>query len=122
VTENSIKNLFKDCGNVLVVRIAKDRDTGRVKGFAHVEFESGESVQKAVSKNGAIELEGRQLKVDASESKGGSSGGRGGFGGGRGGFGGGRGRGGFGDPMARAQKSGAVLPPSGNKTTFDDDE
>jgi len=125
VNENAIKGLFKDCGNVMDVRIAKDRDTGKVKGFAHVEFDSAEAVQNAILKNG-VEMEGRQLKVDASEQKSGG-GGRGGFGGGRGGgrggrggFGGGRGRGGFGDPMAKAQRSGAVLPPSGNKISFDD--
>jgi nucleolin len=99
-----------------------------MKGFAHVDFETPEGAQKAIEKNG-IDFEGRALKVDASQAKsGGGAGGRGGFGGGRGGgFGGGRGggRGGFGrgggDPMQRAQKSGAIIN-SGTKnvTTFED--
>jgi len=132
--EISIKKFFKDCGGIIDVRIAKDRDTGKMKGFAHVDFESADGLQQAITKNGS-ELEGRELKVDASASKSGGSGGRGGFGGGRGGgrggYGGGRGggRGGYGggrgggDPMQRAQKSGAILQNTGNNVkTFDDDD
>ena len=95
-----------------------------MKGFAHIDFASADAVSKAIEKNG-VEFEGRPLKIDASTSKAGGAGGsRGGFGGGRGGgrggFGGGRGRGGF-DPMARAQKSGAIIYSGArNVTTFDD--
>ena len=91
-----------------------------MKGFAHIDFASADAVSKAIEKNG-VEFEGRPLKIDASTSKAGGSGGaRGGFGGGRGrgGFGGGRGGG---DPMARAQKSGAIINNGArNVTTFDD--
>jgi RNA recognition motif-containing protein len=84
-----------------------------MKGFAHIDFESADSITKAVVKNG-VELDGRALKVDASTAKSGGAGGRGGFGGGRGGRGGG-------DPMQRAQKSGAMIDNGGrNVTTFDD--
>jgi len=69
-----------------------------MKGFAHIDFESADGVQNAISKNG-VEFEGRELKVDASQAKSGGSGGRGGGygggrGGGRGGSRGGRGGGG----------------------------
>jgi nucleolin len=115
--ENTLANLFKACGGIVEVRLAKDRDTGKLKGFGHIDFADADSLKKCMEMNGC-ELDGRQLKVDASTPKaGGSFGGdRGGRGGGRGGFGGGRGggRGGFGDPMARAQKSGAMLQSSGN--------
>jgi len=121
----ALKNLFKDCGGIIDVRIAKDKETGKMKGFAHVDFEAPEGVQNAILKNG-MDMDGRPLKIDASENKNAGGGGRGGFGGGRGGrggFGGGRGgRGGRGggDPMQRSQKSGAILPPSGNVVQFDD--
>jgi nucleolin len=115
INDTHLRKFFKNCGNILEVRIATDRDTGKMKGFGHVDFETNEGLQKAMELNGQ-EMEGRPLKVDASTAKsGGGSGGRGGFGGGRGGgrggFGGGRGggRGGYGDPMARAQKSGAMI-------------
>lgn len=98
-TEDSIKRHFKDCGGIIEVRIAKDRDTGKMKGFAHIDFEESDGVQQAIRKNGE-EFEGREIKVDASQAKSGGSGGRGGgYGGGRGGgrggssYGGGRGGG-----------------------------
>ena len=87
-----------------------------MKGFGHIDFDSADSVNKAINKNG-LELDGRPLKVDASTAKpGGNAGGRGGFGGGRGGRGGG-------DPLLKAQKSGAIIDTGKkNVTTFDEDD
>ena len=50
-TENDLKKFFKDCGKIVEVRIAK-RDDGKLKGFAHVDFETKEAMEKAVEKNG----------------------------------------------------------------------
>lgn len=130
INDTSLRKFFKDCGGINELRIATDKDTGKLKGFAHVDFESQEALDKAIAKSGQ-ELDGRELFIDASAAKAGGSGGRGGFGGGRGGFGGGRGgrggfgggRGGFGgDPMQRAQKTGAIINNGGkNVTKFDED-
>lgn len=65
--EQGIENFFKDCGKIIDIRIAKDQ-TGRMRGFAHVDFDSEESVEKALKKNG-FKLDGRELKLDKSESK-----------------------------------------------------
>ena len=72
-------------------------------------------------------LDGRDIRVDASTPRaggsfrGGDRGGRGGDRGGRGGFRGGRG--GFGNPMDRAKKSGGIVSNAQNtKVTFDDDD
>jgi nucleolin len=46
-----------------------DYNTGRSRGFAHIEFTSGEGAKKAVEYNGS-DMEGRQIKVDISEKKG----------------------------------------------------
>lgn len=125
--EGSVRKFFSDCGNVVDVRIAKNEE-GRSKGFCHVDFESADAVQSAMKKAGQ-ELDGREIRVDASTPRqgGGNRGGRGGsFGGGRGGrggFGGRGGRGGFGgNPMDRAKKSGAIISNPGAVMTFDDDE
>jgi nucleolin len=93
--ENALADFFKKCGGIVEVRLAKDRDTGKLKGFGHIDFENAECLQKAMEMNGS-ELDGRQLKVDVSTPKSGGSGGRGGFGGGRGGGRGGDFRGGRG--------------------------
>jgi nucleolin len=114
VSEEELSNHFAECGNIVSVRLAVDRDTGRPKGFGHVEFDSTEATDKAMELAGS-DLGGRQIRVDYSGPKTGGGGGgfggrgRGGFGGrgggrgrgfggggGGGGFGGGRGRGGFG--------------------------
>ncbi len=124
-TEMSVKKFFQGCGNVMDVRIAKNEE-GRSKGFCHVDFDTPEAVETAKGKAGQ-ELDGRELRVDASTPRqGGGAGGRGGFGGGRGGrggFGGGRGgRGGFGNPMDRAKKSGGIIANPNAVVTFSDDD
>ena len=117
--ENSIRKFFSSVGNVLSVRIAKSED-GRSKGFCHVDLDSAEAVQKAKSLHDQ-DLDGRNVRVDASEPrKGGND--RGGFGGNdrRGGFGGRGGRGGNRGGIARPNNS--VYGGAGKKVTFDDDE
>jgi len=64
-TEASVGAFFGDCGNVLDVRIAKNPEDGRSKGYAHVDFDSNEAVQKAMGKAGQ-NLDGRDVRVDAS--------------------------------------------------------
>ena len=64
-TEDSIWELFGD--NVKSVRLPTDRETGRVKGFGYVEFNSIESLDAAVGES--WELEGRQLTVDKAGNK-----------------------------------------------------
>jgi nucleolin len=64
-TEASVGAFFADCGNVVDVRIAKNPEDGRSKGYAHVDFDSNEAVQKAMKKAGQ-DLDGRDVRVDAS--------------------------------------------------------
>ena len=108
--ENSLWDVFAEYGDVKSVRVPTDRESGKVKGFAYVEFSDIEASKKAFAGAQGMELQGRNLRLDYSQPRegGGDRGGRGGgggrggrgFGGGRGGFGGGRGgfgggRGGF---------------------------
>jgi len=122
-SEQNLRKFFADCGNVVDVRIAKNEE-GRSKGFCHVDFDAAESVETAKGKAGQ-ELDGRELRVDASTPRqGGGAGGRGGFGGrgGRGGRGGFGGRGGSMNSFDRAKKSGGIMQPSANAVvTFNED-
>ena len=118
--ENSIRKFFSSCGKILDIRIAKNEE-GRMKGFAHIDFEDQDGVDNAVKKNGE-ELDGRPLKVDVSSNKP-SGAGKGGDRG-RGGRGG-RGRGGRGqaNPMDKAKKSGAIVTSGESKAVvFDSDD
>ncbi|KAJ1427641.1 RNA-binding domain superfamily [Sesbania bispinosa] len=54
VKQADVENLFKGCGEIVDVRLHKDRD-GRFKGFGHVEFATPEAAQKA------LELDNTQL-------------------------------------------------------------
>lgn len=46
------------------VRMSTDKETGRMKGFAHVDFLDEATAERAVTELNGIELLGRQLRVD----------------------------------------------------------
>lgn len=102
-TDDSLKQLFAQAGEVTSANVIIDKMSGRSRGFGFVEMANDEEADKAVETMNGQEHDGRKLVVNEARpladrpprrSFGGGSGG--GFGGGRGGFGGGGGRGGFG--------------------------
>lgn len=117
--EISIRKFFERAGNIVGIRIAKHED-GLAKGFCHVDFDNSESVQKAIAFAGQ-DLDGRPIRVDASEPRKPKEGW---FGGGRGWFGAPRwGRGWFGAPRGGpARPQHGPMGGAGKKVTFDDDD
>lgn len=97
-TENDLRDLFAQHGDVASATIVMDRETGRPRGFGFVEFANDEHARAAMAALNGKNYDGRDLTVnEAKPREGGGGGGRGGFGGGgggRGGFGGGGGGGG----------------------------
>ncbi|MCB9493743.1 MAG: RNA-binding protein [Epsilonproteobacteria bacterium] len=104
VTEDALKPLFEQHGDVESVKVIMDKFTGQAKGFAFIEMGDADQAQAAIDGLNDYELEGRRMRVsqarpqeprrDRFGSRGGQGGpSRGGFGGngggGRGGFGGG---------------------------------
>src|SRR5581483_5355474 len=97
---DDLVNAFSQYGNVSSAQVVTDRETGRSRGFAFVEMESGAD-EAIAAMNGAL-LDGRTLTVNEARPRedrprggggggyGGGGGGRGGYGGGGGGYGGGR--------------------------------
>jgi RNA recognition motif-containing protein len=63
-TQDEIKALFAQEGEVTSVDLVKDRDTGLSKGFAFVTMTSQESADKAISKYNASTLAGNEIKVN----------------------------------------------------------
>ncbi len=110
-TEDEIRTAFAAFGQVTLVKVVRDRDTGRSRGFAFVEMEDGEGAQNAITQMNGKDLNGRNLVVNEARPReqGGGGGGRGGYGGGggggRGGYGGGGGRGGRGGGGGRGGSS-----------------
>lgn len=107
-TEDDISSLFADYGPVERVKLVTDRETGRPRGFGFVTLADAEKVEAAVAALDGVELDGRTLRVNASDPARKSGGGGGGGGEGRrspggdrrrsggGGYGGGGGGGGGG--------------------------
>jgi RNA recognition motif-containing protein len=94
--ENSLRDAFSEYGPIDRVRIAKDRDSGKSKGFGYVDYLDAESAEKAVNEAQGKEIDGRPVRIDFSTPKGSGGGGGGRKAGGGGGFGGGDSSGGFG--------------------------
>ncbi|BCU77310.1 RNA-binding protein [Luteolibacter sp. LG18] len=87
-TEEDITGLFASYGPVDRVKIITDRETGRSKGFAFVTLGDQSQIEAAVEALNGYDLQGRALRVNASEPKENK-----GFGGGGGGYKGGGGGG-----------------------------
>eukprot|EP01038_Epipyxis_sp_PR26KG_P005565 gene5565-7687_t len=51
------------------VRLAMDRETGRPKGFGHIDFKDAESAERAIVELNGLELLGRQLRADHAARK-----------------------------------------------------
>lgn len=51
-------------GNVVRVRLATDRDTGRPKGFGHLDFQDEAAAARAVEELSGVTFLGRALRVD----------------------------------------------------------
>lgn len=90
VTDDKLRELFAERGEVASAVVIKDRDTGQSKGFGFVEMADVKAGQEAIAALNGKEVEGRTIMVNqARPQENRSSGGnRGGFGGGRGGYGG----------------------------------
>mmetsp|Transcript_25861 Transcript_25861/g.103337 ORF Transcript_25861/g.103337 Transcript_25861/m.103337 type:complete len:180 (+) Transcript_25861:1127-1666(+) len=63
-----------DCGAITDIRWVEDRDTGRFKGMAVVEFADAGAAQKAVNTKNATELLGRTMYCRYDQPKGGGGG------------------------------------------------
>jgi RNA recognition motif-containing protein len=93
-TDDSLREMFGQAGQVESARIITDRDTGRSKGFGFVEMSTEQEASEAIKKFNGTELDGRSLTVNEARPmaprEGGGRGPR--EGGGRGGHRGGGGR------------------------------
>lgn len=100
-TENELRELFSEHGDVVSASIVMDRETGRSRGFGFIEMDDSVG-NTAIEKLNGAQFDGRSLVVNEARPReqrsgfGGGGGGGGRGGGGRGGFGGGGGGGGRG--------------------------
>ncbi|HRP56648.1 RNA-binding protein [Agriterribacter sp.] len=91
MTEDDLRNLFEQYGTVSSIKIVKDRETGRSKGFGFVEMENDTEAQNALSSLYDKEIMGRKIVINEAQERPAKPGGGGGFkkrsfGGGGGGY------------------------------------
>jgi len=63
-TDDSLREMFGQAGQVESARIITDRDTGRSKGFGFVEMSTEQGASEAIKKFNGTELDGRSLTVN----------------------------------------------------------
>jgi len=68
-TEEELKTLFSEAGEVKSVVLIKDKFSGQSKGFGFVEMENQEGMQKALATFQSYSFKDRPLKVDVAKPK-----------------------------------------------------
>jgi RNA recognition motif-containing protein len=106
-TEEQVRDLFAQYGQVDAVAMITDRETGKFRGFCFVEMGDTDADSAIRALNG-FQMDGRALRINEAMPRENQ---RGGGGGGYGGGGGGGGGGGYGGGGSRGGNSGGGRPP-----------
>ena len=69
VTEDDLKAVFSEFGEVDSLNIIKDKFSGRSKGFGFVEMPDNSEADKAIEALNGTELKGRNLKVNQAKPR-----------------------------------------------------
>ncbi|MGK7371187.1 MAG: RNA recognition motif domain-containing protein [Candidatus Halalkalibacterium sp. M3_1C_030] len=69
VSDNDLKEIFEEFGEVTSAKVITDRETGRSKGFGFVEMSDDQDAQTAIEDLDGTEMDGRNLKVNKAKPK-----------------------------------------------------
>jgi len=78
-TEDSLRGLFEEFGEVSSAKVIMDRDTGRSKGYGFVEMPDASAAQNAINELNESEFEDRTIVVKKANPRESGGGGRGGY-------------------------------------------
>jgi len=68
-TESDLRALFEPFGQIGRVHLARDRGTGRARGFGFVEMTNDDEAKKAIAALDGKEVSGRNIKVNEARPK-----------------------------------------------------
>jgi len=68
-SEEELREAFAQYGEVALVNIIKDRETGRSRGFAFVEMPDGNQAKEAIENVNLAEIAGRRVTVNEARPK-----------------------------------------------------
>jgi len=68
-TEDTLRTLFAEFGEVQSVNVISDRDTGRSKGFGFVEMASEQAAEAAIQALTGKSVDGREIRVDKAKPR-----------------------------------------------------
>ena len=69
VREADLQQIFEEYGEVTSIKIIKDHETGRSKGFAFAEMENAAAAKQAIEELNGAEFEGRTMVVKEGRAK-----------------------------------------------------
>ncbi len=69
VTEDELKTMFSEFGEIVSVNIIKDRFSGNSKGFGFIDMPNNSEADKAIKALNKSTLNGREIKVNQAEQK-----------------------------------------------------
>ncbi len=69
ITEDDIKEIFEEYGELTSVKLITDKFTGKSKGFGFVEMADADEAKKAIEELNGAEVEGRTIVVNESIEK-----------------------------------------------------
>lgn len=73
VTEEDLRNLFVEFGEVASAKLIMDRFSGRSKGFGFVEMPNNSEADKAIKALNGIRVSSQSIKVNQAKQKSGRS-------------------------------------------------
>ncbi len=64
VTDEDLKDLFSEYGNITSVKVIKDMYTGTSKGFAFIELSNNEKAKASITELNSKEFKGKNIIVN----------------------------------------------------------
>ena len=68
-TEDTLRTMFAEFGEVEAARVITDRYTGRSKGFGFVEMTAEDAAQEAIGALNGKSVDGREIRVDKAKPR-----------------------------------------------------